>query len=356
MNNPRAPINPHPVGLKRRFEYRLANRKKKLVGRNTGANSEKPIFVTDHVISRGRGPGYRLYRPPPPPRPAPLQADGSAPRRSARVAAQAVGAPAAAVAQAGHAAAQAQVAQAAQGQAAQAQVFAAGQQQAAQIQAAQAALVPVPAGPVLPSQSTLDVQAVLSYNIDGFTCEICQLFPDQCDGEACYAEFLRTDARDAARSVEVRQTLGPMGFGLYVKPGHTLDPGECLGELVPASGRGSGIPDPSYTFNLGGESPPNNAKKAAANKSANDANNSRYAAIAQIDARVHGNYTRFVNHHCRPNAIARHVVIGRRHMVIFRARRQLRAGEQIFVSYGAGYFQNRRCPCDAEAGPHRPAR
>lgn len=231
--------------------------------------------------------------------------------------------------QAAHATAQARAALAAAAAAAQAAVFA-----EAQFAAAQAAAAGNPAEPLSTHVPDLDIDAVLRYRIDGFACDVCDQLPDQCAGEACYAEFLRTEARQAHRCVEIRQTGGHMGLGLYMKPGYSLPAnyclGEYLGELVPPGGPNSRIDDPTYTFAV--------------------------ADIAQIDARRYGNYTRFVNHHCRPNAEGDHVVIGHRHMIKFRSLRPLVAGEQIFISYGADYFANMMCLCNAQPQPHKPPR
>lgn len=47
---------------------------------------------------------------------------------------------------------------------------------------------------------------------------------------------------------------------------------------------------------------------------------------------------------------------GHRRGVIYRANRDIAAGEQLFVHYGQDYFSGMRlqCVCDAQPAPHQP--
>jgi len=148
-------------------------------------------------------------------------------------------------------------------------------------------------------------------------------------------EFLRGPARRFEHSVEVKATGDIMGLGLYLRPtiqqpikkGELL--GEYLGHLIPPDMNVRGM-DSSYFFDLPG--------------------------VAVIDARRKGNYTRFANHHCKPNVHASMAMIGRRSMILFRAARNLIPGEQLFIDYGRQYFDGLKleCSCDAKPVPHLP--
>lgn len=55
-----------------------------------------------------------------------------------------------------------------------------------------------------------------------------------------------------------------------------------------------------------------------------------------IDGSVRSNVARYINHSCRPNAVA--LVSGRR--VWIWSRRNIRAGEEITYDYGREYFED----------------
>ena len=66
-----------------------------------------------------------------------------------------------------------------------------------------------------------------------------------------------------------------------------------------------------------------------------------------IDGRARTNLARYVNHSCRPNAVA--YISGRRVWVW--SRRKIKAGEEITIDYGPTYFDEhirpRGCKCAA---------
>ncbi|KAG6356427.1 hypothetical protein INS49_015815 [Diaporthe citri] len=65
-----------------------------------------------------------------------------------------------------------------------------------------------------------------------------------------------------------------------------------------------------------------------------------------LDASAGGNWTRFLNHSCGPNcSFARALRCGHTRVIYVRARRQIQAGEQLFVDYGRDYFQSLECKC-----------
>ncbi|KAK7978764.1 hypothetical protein PG988_006254 [Apiospora saccharicola] len=284
------------------FWYKDAQRRKIKVG---GGTKEPPRFVTEHTINRRRWPARKLYRPPSPP---PLPA-AQPTRRSARL---------------------------------KEQDAKKAREKAKEAKKAAAVALPPPEvdeapGPA-PTQDKLDVWAVLGGGLretQTDSCEVCGGWPGECPGEPCYYKGWLPDAREAVESIEVRQTGGDMGLGLYARPNKLLPKGfvlgEYLGELVPDDGtRRSRIKDTSYVFGWDG--------------------------VMQVDARLVGNHTRFANHHCKPNAECQRIVVGGRRIFQFQTTRQIGPGEQIFVSYGADYFRDMDCVCDAQPGPHKPPR
>ena len=286
------------------FWYKDAQRRNVKVG---GGSKEPPRFVTEHIIKRARWPARKLRRPPPlapsPPPPPP----GPVLRRSKRIAAQ----------EARRAAEEARLAD-----------------EAPALARPDPPALPAPA----PISDELAIAAVLGHGLDDEdaedACQVCGKGPAACAGKDCYESFRRACADEVAERVEIRETGDSMGLGLYVRPDRALPArfclGEYLGELVPTAGRGGALADLAYAFCCDGD--------------------------LHIDARRAGNHTRFVNHHCRPNAEARRAVVGGRRMIRFRARRAIGPGEQVFISYGRGYFQDMDCLCDAKPGPHKPPR
>ncbi|KAK8135118.1 hypothetical protein PG984_007130 [Apiospora sp. TS-2023a] len=286
------------------FWYKDAQRRNKKVGRGTKA---PPRFITEHTINRRRWPARKLYKPPPTPPPPPAQPT----RRSARL---------------------------------KEQDAKKARQEAREAKKAAAVALPEPeedeAPRPPPTQDELDVWAVLSGDLRENQTDSCQVCggwpgeaPGECPGEPCYYKAWLPDAREAEESIEICETGDAMGLGLFVRSNKLLPKGfilgEYLGELVPDDGtRRSNIKDTSYVFGWDG--------------------------VMQVDARLVGNHTRFANHHCKPNAECQRIVVGGRRIFQFQTTRQTGPGEQIFVSYGADYFRNMDCVCDAQPGPHKP--
>ncbi|KAK8040168.1 hypothetical protein PG993_008579 [Apiospora rasikravindrae] len=308
----RTPILPgHPVGERRSFRYRSASGRLRNVGHN---KKDRPRLVQEHVIAKDRWPKSRLYKaPPPPPSPLPPPPPGPPLRRSPRLAEKAAARRAT--------------------RKAERRLERAAERARAETEAANPPSPPQP----LKSETELNIATILGFDVDDHVCEVCKKFGGQCKGDACYAEFLRGPVRRFNRAVEVCEA-GDMGLGLFLKPdlaqpirkGEMLD--QYVGELMPADGPGSQIDDYTYVFDLGG--------------------------VAQIDSREKGNYTRFANHHCKPNVLATQAMIGRRQTILFRADRDLHPGEELFIHYGRGYFMGGgiRCRCNAKSVPHLPTR
>jgi SET domain-containing protein len=59
------------------------------------------------------------------------------------------------------------------------------------------------------------------------------------------------------------------------------------------------------------------------------------------DAGVGGNLARFINHACRPNCYTQ--IIG--HVIWIRAKRAIKAGEELTYDYATGGAAGIRCRC-----------
>lgn len=64
-----------------------------------------------------------------------------------------------------------------------------------------------------------------------------------------------------------------------------------------------------------------------------------------ISAHELGNWTRFVNHSCAPNAAFVSMVIGRKHRWMLRSCRDINMFEEVTVDYGVGYWVTRGLVC-----------
>ncbi|PGH11795.1 hypothetical protein AJ79_04697 [Helicocarpus griseus UAMH5409] len=70
-------------------------------------------------------------------------------------------------------------------------------------------------------------------------------------------------------------------------------------------------------------------------------------SVCIIDARVYGNWTRYMNHSCRPNVVFWSAAVGMQTCVLVKAVRDVGVFEEITVDYGNGYFgrEGRVCRC-----------
>ena len=147
----------------------------------------------------------------------------------------------------------------------------------------------------------------------------------QC-GNHCYRAWRK---QFVPNSIDIREAA--FGYGAFVKPGHTLKRGayldEYLGDLLPP-----GELDSLYCFEIPG--------------------------ACVVDAEKAGNWTRFVNSHCRPNVGVWGGFVGKRHVVVMEATRDIGPEEEIVWNYGRKYFElaGFKCGCDKHQSPHWPGR
>ncbi|KAK3367730.1 hypothetical protein B0H63DRAFT_565643 [Podospora didyma] len=164
-----------------------------------------------------------------------------------------------------------------------------------------------------------------------FDCINCYQNPSimTCTFSSCYAPF-----RDAHFShifdsyLEIRTTAG-MGYGIFVQPNKTVPRGmllgDYLGELIPSSLAPTNISPYIYGLTID----------------------------TRIDAKKIGNWTRFMNSHCFPNVEGAQEHIGKVLSMVFRASKDIKGGEQLFIDYGAWYFKGKYCKCSWKPEPHK---
>lgn len=158
----------------------------------------------------------------------------------------------------------------------------------------------------------------------------------------CYIDFRADTVKDGV--LELIDKGPPMGIGVFVAPGKSKNNalykgqklGEYIGELLPGTTPQDSLSQYAFTWD---ETKP-------------DTTNC-------IEASTHGNWARFMNHHCRANVESRAAVISGRQIVTLMALRKISEGEELCINYGRDYFQSHGilCWCDyAGAGkpPHLP--
>lgn len=124
-------------------------------------------------------------------------------------------------------------------------------------------------------------------------------------------------ARGAIPAVELRPSGLPVGLGLFAS--EELHAGDFIGEYTglvclidDVEERGA------YAYEAWPGSP------------------------LAIDACTAGNHTRFVNHSAEPNLDVLQCVVASMWHVLFVARRNIAAGEELFFDYGDAYWRRRR--------------
>lgn len=67
--------------------------------------------------------------------------------------------------------------------------------------------------------------------------------------------------------------------------------------------------------------------------------------LALISAKRYGNWTRFLNHSCKPSTMFLKMTVGKRTTMAVQAVRDIDIFEEITIGYGKGYWKNRVCLC-----------
>ncbi|KAJ4290346.1 hypothetical protein N0V90_010562 [Kalmusia sp. IMI 367209] len=177
-------------------------------------------------------------------------------------------------------------------------------------------------------RNTLDA---ISYNDPEFECLHCsRLGDDSLCTVKCYHSFTKLHLTPITANIQIRGP-GPLGYSA-----HTTTPlakhqwlGEYIGELRPLSL--SRTQQSHYWLEIPGK--------------------------CAIDAEEKGNWTRFMNSSCEPNVKLWGECLGKRHVVLFQALRDIEAGEELCFQYGRAYFEKAgfecRCPIH-EGGKHLP--
>ncbi|KAF9697283.1 hypothetical protein EKO04_004823 [Ascochyta lentis] len=145
-----------------------------------------------------------------------------------------------------------------------------------------------------------------------------------------------------AKNVDLRWVDDHLGIATYALNPLKRDTvlGEYIGELVPASflpEMGSG--EDRYLFDIVDE---------------------KDTIVAFVDGLRVGNWTRFINHSCEPNAVYDSKRVGRelRHVIV--AMKDIKKGEEVTVDYGQTYWEvmNDRhvwCGCRASTCKYKEA-
>ncbi|KAL6242645.1 hypothetical protein RBB50_010291 [Rhinocladiella similis] len=119
--------------------------------------------------------------------------------------------------------------------------------------------------------------------------------------------------------------------------------GEYIGEIYP-------LRDPTryrtemYVFSMEVQQGRRAKKGGAGNKKAED------PVDIIVDPAIYGNWTRYINHSCQPNAAYVYATVGRRKVILIQTLRDVNFGEELTSNYGEGYFINMglECICGAE--------
>lgn len=182
----------------------------------------------------------------------------------------------------------------------------------------------------LPETRTVD--DVLRRGLDAVApCGMCGSGGEDCESNDCINEFRRQVSAYGESITEIRTVPDKMGKGIFATcniPAKVWI-GEYLGKLVPPQLK-SEMEDNMYLF--------------------------EFDSTVTCDASLFGNWTRFMNHHCRPNVDAMELGYARRKVIGFRTARRIRKGEQLSIWYGEDYFRGNSllCRCNAQEGDHMP--
>ncbi|CZT25233.1 uncharacterized protein RCC_10962 [Ramularia collo-cygni] len=157
---------------------------------------------------------------------------------------------------------------------------------------------------------------------------------------SCYHDF--TASHFSHPLIELRGP-GPLGYGAFVRRGITIKKdqwvGEYIGELRPIKRVNRDLKiygkQSMYRFDI-----PVEGKED----------------VVVVDSEQKGNWSRFVNSSCGANLIVWATFVGKRHVLLLRAKKDIKEGEELTFSYGKAYFDAAgiSCRCGAREGMHMP--
>ncbi|KAK3997987.1 hypothetical protein QBC44DRAFT_227196, partial [Cladorrhinum sp. PSN332] len=179
-----------------------------------------------------------------------------------------------------------------------------------------------------------------------FKCLLCKRQHDdpKCT-YSCYKK-MRGKFNIASKKLEIRKTNSvgdgnhqekdcPPVYGIFVKDGQRIRKDEWLGEyigrLIPSDLPHMEWSDYVYTLDGG-------------DFSDQPLDVPRLQPL-EIDSLQLGNWTRFMNHHCKPNVSATDTQAGKIRMMGFKANRTIEANQEVFINYGTAYFTGRGWQC-----------
>ena len=146
-------------------------------------------------------------------------------------------------------------------------------------------------------------------------------------GYHCYRQWRKENS--IADSIDIKGP-GKYGYGAYTKPGVTIKKGEYLDEYI-------------------GDIRPVVRQSDASSAEDDEGPGSLYRFEIEgtfvIDAERAGNWTRFMNSHCKPNVRTHHDCIGKRHVIIYQAIRDIGPEEELVYNYGHKYFKAAGIEC-----------
>ncbi|KAK4466045.1 hypothetical protein QBC42DRAFT_156277, partial [Cladorrhinum samala] len=156
-----------------------------------------------------------------------------------------------------------------------------------------------------------------------FSCSHCQAsWNSNLCTIACYVAFREAHFAPKEAMIEIKDTR-ETGKGAFLLAGNTIQAGDWIGEylgrILPAGSARANTSD--YVYKLDGLL------------------NSRMRQV-DVDAAAEGNWTRFLNHCCRPNCASAEIYVGKVRLTAFYALRQISAGEELTINYGKAYFNS----------------
>lgn len=130
---------------------------------------------------------------------------------------------------------------------------------------------------------------------------------------------------------------GELGYGAWTAPNVTIKKGQWLEEYL-------------------GDLRPLPTNLDAAARSSDSLYRIWIPETAIIDAEKAGNWTRFINSSCRPNVKPWGEFVGKRHVVLFQALRDIGPEEELVFQYGAKWFEKAGflCRCGVSEEAHMP--